>query len=74
MKIITHRDLQEKMVSLDHVDPRGPEVTMAKMEIKEQLVRSVAASKRPRLKQLLASQQRLDYTRLEELKKGPERS
>jgi len=41
------------------------------MEIKEQLVRSVAASKRPRLKQLLASQQRLDYTRLEELKKGP---
>lgn len=32
-------DLQEKMVNLDHVDPRGPEVTMAKMEIKEQLVR-----------------------------------
>ena len=39
MKIIIHRDLQEKMVNLDHVDPRGPEVTMAKMEIKEQLVR-----------------------------------
>merc|ERR1712180_553025 len=32
-------DQQEKMVNLDHVDPRGPEVTMAKMEIKEQLVR-----------------------------------
>lgn len=31
-------DLQEKMVNLDHADPRGPEVTMAKMEIKEQLV------------------------------------
>ena len=39
MKIITHRDPQEKTVNLDHVDPRGPEVTMAKMEIKEQLVR-----------------------------------